>query len=59
VLTIVLGVAHPMFPAHSGMNRRTVTRWMPGARVPRACGDEPVRVIGPVFAAACSPRMRG
>ena len=31
----------------------------PRQECPRACGDEPVRVIGPVFAAACSPRMRG
>ena len=48
-----------VFPTHVGMNRtRTPTAW-PKARVPHACGDEPLYDFICMICIACSPRMWG
>ena len=48
-----------MFPAHAGMNRRSMWVDVFGHYVPRSCGDEPVDHLKILKIGICSPLMRG
>ncbi len=48
-----------LFPAHAEMHRPRLCDGCARMAVPRTCGDAPGAVPGYLWAAACSPRMRG
>ena len=48
-----------VFPAHAGMAQRNTSAAAICARVPRACGDGPLRRVLDGTFYECSPRMRG
>ena len=48
-----------VFPAPAGMNRNHVSQDASGWSVPRACGDEPIRLLANGIVIQCSPRLRG
>ena len=47
------------FPAYAGMNRAKDEMMTIFTRVPRVCGDEPIRASAALLSKLRSPRMRG
>ncbi|MCF1734551.1 hypothetical protein L0245_22755, partial [Salmonella enterica subsp. enterica serovar Paratyphi C] len=52
-------VAVYVAPAPAGINRIRSTAARVAVRVPRACGDKPLRTFLFLFVFWCSPRQRG
>ena len=55
----VLRLALVVFPAHAGMDRRSICSAVRWSGVPRACGDGPRVALYLRSSKECSPRMRG